>query len=157
MIIKGMPIVLNGVEQEICQMIGKERLRFDNWLGLDPKLYSGKDPLKTNIVSFGAELAFCKEANAYPDLNCEEIKPYDVKLHGKTIDIKYQEDRNGDLRCKGKERGVWPDWYVLMTGTFPVYFYVGIMMKENLIVPERLKVIKQGCPPMYVAKQDELD
>lgn len=133
-------ITLNETEQRLAKYLASQWTKYDDQIGYPPTI-SGKPVLQNNIDAIGAEIAFCKAANIYPNLNLHGFEEWDCTLPGGTkVNVK-QSPRKGshlDLLVQIKKYKTYPDIYVLMIGTFPTYEYAGWIEKEKVIKPERI-------------------
>jgi hypothetical protein len=155
-----MTIVLNEAEQIMAQFIAKSRYDNARKLGLAISKIGKQSHEFTDLNGIGAEIAYCKHMNIYPDTEtvyeAHELPPYDcVTADGTTIDVKATKYKNGRLLAtlnKGKIEQ--PDGYVLVTGTFPEYTVVGYMAAEDLLKDEMIDDLGHGKG--YMATQDML-
>lgn len=148
-------IELSKTEQEVVKLIALQRIIKVKEERLRQTIYGGdKTPLWAEIHAYGAEIAFCKHYNVFPDLSAGVYNMYDCIVDGKKIDVKHTTRPNGKLMVKAKGWTDPPDYFAMLTGKFPVYRYVGFMPAADLLVPER---IDESLPfPAYVATQNEL-
>lgn len=148
-------ITLNTCELEIVKLIAENRKRFNDRTGARETNYGDLDPAHKELNQFGAELAFCKITNCYPDLNWTGRIHYDaVSPNGKTIDIKTTNILSGHLLVKQKPRRNLPFFYALMLGELPYFALAGFMRAWDLLDEDRLDNTLEH--PAYKARQDEL-
>lgn len=152
-----MPILieLSPSEQKLCELIAQLRYESARGAGVrDQRIDTSGQMLDLN--GFGAELAFCKAFNLYPDFT---VGPrhggYDVKTHkGTTVDVKCTKYENGHLvATKHKEKGQ-SDIYVLVVGEMPRYKIVGYLEEDLLLSESNLKDLGKGMG--YAVSQDKL-
>lgn len=147
-------IKLNTAEQEVVKLIARERRKHAKENKLATTIYGGRNALMAEINYYGAELAFCKHYNVYPDLTIEEYKPQDSVVGGVRIDVKHTTRLDGRLLVKAKGWDDPPDYFALVTGKFPEYNYVGFLNASEVMREWR---IDQSLPfPAYAVKQEEL-
>lgn len=79
-----------------------------------PTIGNGRAALE--IGGTEAELAFCRLANVYPNLETERPGSVDCVVNGRTVDIKWTPRLDGSLVLKPRRRPV--DAYVLMRGRY---------------------------------------
>ena len=121
----------------------------------------GQSNEQTDQEGAGAEIAFCKLFNLYPDMNVE-IKSAkkgtdkgDAILDGKAIDVKSTTYKTGRLlAAKWKDPNSDIYAYALLTGELPNYTFRGFMKSENLLREEMLRDLGKG--EGYVAEQEDL-
>jgi len=149
-----MKITLSEVEQRLVKHIANLRYKNDRAVGATATLYN-RSPLENEINSLGAELAYCKIFNCYPDLGVNEFMPFDaIKPNGETVDVKHTILKNGRLLVKVKDRKSTPDMYALMIGTFPEYYYAGEIASNELL--DEKNIITNIAHPAYAVEQARL-
>ncbi len=149
-----MKIILSSVEQRLVKHIANLRIENDRKVGAVPTVYNA-DPMENEINYIGAELAYCKLFNCYPDLGIDEFIPFDaIRRNGETVDIKHTKLNNGRLLVKVKDREYTPAKYALMIGTFPEYYYAGDITSDELLRDEN--IIRNIQHPAYAATQSRL-
>ncbi len=149
-------VILNEAEQRLVSYVSRKRYAANRATGATATIYNDADAIENEIDSFGAEVAYCKLHNCYPDLDTTHRPPFDAKLQdGRTVDVKQTRYQSGVLMVKQIERQSHPDLYALMVGKFPKYQLRGHMTAREILTPNRLQV--DGWKhPAYVAKQEEL-
>jgi hypothetical protein len=106
------------------------------------------------LEGVGAELAFCKLANVYPDTG-NVPRPEDCHLRdGRRIDVKATRHEHGWLTAVRWKKPGAVHLYVLMVGEFPRYRCAGFFPSSELLQDGRLKEF--GSNLSYAASQDEL-
>ena len=108
-------------------------------------LYGDLTGEQYNIFGMAGELAFCKIANAYPDLTTSsKIKPFDCKVRGIRVDVKATLNDSDSTHCTAPQ---WKqasdcDVYALLTGSYPIedvtWRLYGFIRSDYLIHPDRL-------------------
>jgi len=148
-------IELNETEQKLARHIAKMRYVGAREDGIqDMKVGSQSNEL-TDLEGIGAELAFCKIANVYPDMNVKQVKDEDCYTkNGYAIDVKSTTYENGRLLAVRWKKPNKVDFYALMVGKFPKYRLAGFMKSDDLINPEMVKDLGYG--PVYAADQEQL-
>jgi len=147
-------ICLNEAEKRLVQYMAKQRIRHDRAVGGVATVY-GAEALKNEIDSFGAELAYCKYFNLFPDMDYEHFRFFDAKLPNRmTVDVKQTRYKNGRLLVKHKDREKLPDLYALMVGEFPNYTLIGHIHSGVIICEQR--VDRNLIHPAYAVSQSEL-
>jgi len=154
----GKVVTLTNLEQEIARLLAGQRFRSAREMGAVATLYGNGNPLKRELGAAGAELAFCRIADVYPDLDGEHPGVYDAWTRGgEWIDVKHSEQKDARLLVKATPDRLTIhrcDWYVLMVGVFPTFTYAGRMHADELLVEARLD--RTLTFPAYAARQDEL-
>lgn len=149
-------VTLTIIEQRLARTLARAWTEYDNTIDY-PGTISGLDDLTNNTNAIGAELAFCRIHNIYPNLNLNGFERHDCTLpDGTKVDVKYSphENPNYHLIVQIKNYKKYPDVYALMTGTWPIYHYWGYVPKKDIIRPER---INNNLPvPAYAYPRKEL-
>lgn len=148
-------ITLTEAEQRIVRFIAGSRMKANIRNGTNPTLYYGTDKTAHEIDSYGAEIAYCKIVNCYPDLHIDAYQKFDAVLSGGVkVDVKQTAREGGRLMVKVKDRSEVPDYYALMIRRFPSYRLAGHIAAAVLLVEAR---IDYKLPhPAYCAMQEEL-
>ena len=155
-----MDIKLNPCEQKMAQYLARARYNNARNRGVENKKMGGQSDEATDLEGIGAEIAYCKAMNVYPDtetnLQADELPPEDaVTKQGCRVDVKCTKYRSGHLLAVlGKKNKKQPDVYVLVIGEFPVYRIVGQMSATELLQEKRIGNLGHGNG--YMASQDEL-
>ena len=157
----GASITLDRVEQGLAKAIAQMRHNNNRSESVTNAKIGPQSNEDTDLEGIGGELAFCKLFNTYPDLSVETRSSLkgsdnaDAVKDGKTIDIKTTKYENGKLvAAPWKKQGKKPDYFALMTGTFPVYTFRGFMKSDELLKDSRLGSLGHG--PTDIALQSEL-
>ena len=149
-------IELNATEQALARSIATQRWTSCREAGLvNPQQGAVLSEQDMDLEGAGAELAFCKVANVYPDLNDDHTNQVDAWTRGGArVDVKATRHERGRLLAvRWKQTGK-VDFFVLMVGTFPKYRCAGFFPSNDLLKPHRLAQIGRGFS--YAAEQDEL-
>lgn len=149
-------VELNEAEQRLAQFVAKKRYAAAREQNIENSRMGDQSDEDTDLNGVGAEIAWCKMNNVYPDLDVSgPVKgPDGMTRTGVRVDVKGTKYPNGHLlavRWKGQGE---VDVYCLMVGELPRYRCAGYMVAEELLRPERLKDFGHG--PGYAASQDEL-
>jgi len=109
----------------------------------------------TDLEGIAAEIAFCKLANIYPDLDLDHTNPADCYLRdGRAVDVKSTIYSSGRLLCVRWKNVTEVDLFVLMVGEFPRYRCAGFASSAELMQSNRLVDLGHGVG--YSATQNEL-
>jgi len=147
-------IILTEAEQRLARYLAQERPRRNRAAGVKDQL-SGGDAEAVELDGVGAELAFCRLMNVYPDLTTEPRKGGgDCVVNGVTVDVKTTRYNNGQLIVKEKVPKNHATVYALMVGRFPEYDYRGCALARDVLRPERL--MKLGAGKVYAVDQEDL-
>ena len=163
MIALGQEVTLTEAEQELCKMVAKMRSVANRESGVTSrKMFDAESDLQIDIQGYGAELAFAKMCNVYPDftthIRSSRVDVGDVILKsGLSVDVKHTTRLNGNL--------ITPSWkcsavdlYALLVGIFPKYIFRGGMPKERFLCEHNLKDLrKTGKLDTFVVFQKYLE
>lgn len=150
-----MIVKLNQTEQELAQVIAQRRYESARGQGITDMKVGDQSNWETDLEGAAAELAFCKLANVYPDMEIGKASIEDCYLkNGYAIDVKTTRYEGGRLLAVRWKREKDVDLYALMVGTFPQYRLAGFMKSEDLINEAKLKDLGRG--PVFAADQNEL-
>lgn len=148
-------ILLTEAEQLIAKFIAKSRTDANKKPDGTNGNCFGRDPYELDLDGFGAEMAFCKDRNLYPDFSIGRRKgSADCVSHkGNKIDVKHTSNPQGDLLVKTtKDRGE-VAIYVLMTGTFPLFKIIGYVTEDEVFNAPKIK--GKYCEN-YILHQEQL-
>ena len=151
-----MKVTLNKIEQDICKMIAKERNDNNISNGSRNRKVGNGDDYQIGLEGYGAEMAFCKIQNLYPDFDCDAPQPFDCYWHEMGwVDVKCT-DRIGGMLIVGtwKKEKPTPDYYVLMIGKFPNYEYIGHY--DGTMIFNEDNIVNLGYGPVYAVRQGKL-
>lgn len=150
-----MRITLNESEQRIARWLAKQRYANNRKNNVEDRKVGPQSNEFTDLNGIGAELAFCKMLNIYPDLSvCPRSGGHDcISPKGYKIDVKSTKYENGRLLAMlGKEDA---EVYVLVVGEFPTYRWVGWARADELICEEN--IIDLGHGDTYALPQERLN
>jgi len=149
-----MEVELTVAEQKLAQYLATKRHQAARKTGVKNSRIGPQSDEQTDLEGIGAELAFCKIMNIYPDLQFGERPIEDAVLpDGRTVDIKTTQYKQGRLLAvPWKKPNI--DLFALMVGTFPKYRFAGMMTADELLRTERLTDLGHG--EGYAATQAEL-
>ncbi len=138
---------LTKCECETATYIAKRRVAFDrkdpNW-EITPY---GPEDLRDWPDNYGAEIAYCKMFNLFPDLGWEERLVYDcISARSNTIDVKNTAQRYNMYFIKAKKWDTIPDFFAFMISKLPSYEFRGFIEGKEAITKERYIGIDS---PMY--------
>jgi hypothetical protein len=141
----GTSVELNAAEQKLAQYLAKARNTASSAAVTNRRRWK-EDDERVNLEGVGAELAFCRLANVYPDLTTHiRAGGADALLHdGLRLDVKATRHENGQLLVLPSKTAGDADLYALMTGTFPAYVFQGWARAEDVRQPENLKNLGYG-------------
>jgi hypothetical protein len=155
-----MKVELNDAEQRLAAYLAKKRMRANRKHNITDQQISSLDKYDMEVNGIGAEIAFCKAANVYPDLTvatAANTRPvHDCVLNDKTWDVKTTTRKDGQLlvRKYKADEGKLSDYYVLVTGEMPEYTVVGYANKDKII--HRRNLIDLGYGLTYALPQNQL-
>jgi hypothetical protein len=150
-----MLIKLNQTEQELAQVLAQRRYEAARGQGLTDMKQGGQSNWETDLEGIAAELAFCKLANVYPDMETASMNPHDCHTRtGAAIDVKSTKYPHGRLLAVRWKDASKVDLFALMVGTFPEYRLAGFMRSKDLIQADRLMDLGHGL--LYAADQSDL-
>lgn len=150
-----MQIKLNEAEQRLAKFLARKRMQQARKQNSHVGPIAGDSQEQIDLDGMGAEIAFAKMFNVYPDLDYLEPKQADFYTReGFTVDVKTTRYRGGRLMVKPLHQSERCDVYGLMVGSFPIYEFVGTATKEELFKSENFK---RDLPrPAYVMEQSQL-
>jgi len=148
-------LTLNAAEQKLAIYLAKARNATNRNGGVTDRRRCGAD---IDLDGVGAELAFCRLWNLYPDLSLHPRSAAtdegDATLpDGRRVDVKATRHPRGQLIAVTwkKER---VELYALMVGTFPVYRFVGVQTAQALLHPDTITDLGYG--PTHALPQERL-
>lgn len=149
-----MTIKLNDAEQRLAQYLAQKRYQTARKNGVKNSKMGPQSNEETDLEGIGAEIAFCKMHNIYPDTAVGHTPLADAILpNGATVDVKSTKYKTGHLVvAMWKNPAI--DYYALMVGSFPEYRYAGMIKPEQIMQESHIKNFGHG--PVYAAKQEEL-
>lgn len=150
-----MRIELNVAEQKLAAFLANARYSNARNKGVEDKKIGPQSCAETDLEGIGAEIAFCKLFNLYPDTQTEYIPVHDAVLHtGQTVDVKSTKYNSGHLVAVKSKKEEPSDIYALMVGSMPVYRFAGFSTKGQLFRDANIKNFGHGDG--YALPQDGL-
>jgi len=149
-------IKLTENEQRLAKFIARSRYENARANNVKDMKMGGQSNEETDLEGFGAELAYCKLMNLFPDLDTDSYPNFDcISRFGVTIDVKTTKRKNGHLLATLKKKNNPPDKYVLVVGEFPSYKIVGEIGSEEFLQDVNIKDFGRGRG--YALTQIELN
>lgn len=140
-----MTITLTLAEIRLAKFLAKSRYQAARDAGVVNAKMGNQSDEETDLTGVGAELAFCRLFNVYPDLKIGVRKgSHDAIWSGYTVDVKGSTFRGARLLAKLSKKDAPSDIYALMTGIFPEYTFRGMATKRELLVASRLTNLGHG-------------
>lgn len=148
-------VKLESGEAEVAQIIGKARTRVNREKGIFNRLRTHDDPIQTEIDGLGAEMAYCKAFNLWPDLTVSvRSGGADAYHNGKSIDVKHTAHINGMLLVTPDKSGKGTDVYALVTGRLPNYCVIGYATSDEIF--NETNKVDLGYGEAYGIPQEKL-
>jgi hypothetical protein len=154
---RGAVITLTDEEVRIAGWIGHRRTEVARLNGIHryQTRGNGRTAEEIDVDGFGAELAFCKLVNVYPDLSPQpKSGGADCLVVGSFVDVKSRRQPFSDLLVvarPGKQTGI--DWYALMIVNWPEFRFAGAIPTLDLV---KQPVVDLGYGPTYAVPQTKL-
>lgn len=143
-----MKVELNRHEVMLAEYLGRLRYEENRKKGIQDNQVSKLDKVEMDQNGVGAEIAFAKWANLYPDMG-ENPGKWDVLTHSAYfVDAKNTMWPNGRLLITFKS-GSYADLYVLVTGSLPIYYVAG--WSTGVVIRQQTEDL--GFGPTYALKQ----
>lgn len=150
-------ITLNDFEVDMAKELARVRSAKDRTVGANATAYNGRDQQEIDEDGFGAELAFCKAFNYYPDFSTDpRVGGCDcVSRNGQTIDVKQTptiinpktlEEYPGLLvkAVKSTDERYKVDYYVFLHGKLPTFTMEGYASYDEAIKSETIEPHGEG-------------
>lgn len=150
-------LTMNEIDIHLATHLGTRRDEVNKAAGVVNQKHSERSDLAINIQGAGAEIAFAKLYNVYPDTSLNNHPVADVVLHGGiSIDVKQNPLPNGDLivSIEKGERIEKVDFFVLLVGQMPIFRVAGYISSADLFIPDNIANLGYG--PCYYVKQRKL-
>jgi len=157
-------VTLNKTELRLVEYVSQSRYRTNRDSGVVDALVADASPIKMERQGFGAEVAFCKLFNVYPDMTIEPRSGgHDCTMpSGLRIDVKSCTRRTDHLLVTMKKAGDFQrvDAYALMLcqdagdAVAPEYGFVGWCFYDDILDRACLKTFSTG--QSYAKTIDEL-
>jgi len=150
----GAVVALSEFEQQLCRLVSDARCAANVGNGVADQLVGGAPGVgdgSASLNGIGAEWAFCRLFNVYPDTTIHPRSSRrgtdaggDCRLRcGLSVDVKVTEwPRGGLLVVRWKGRGA--DLYALLTGRFPRYVFRGFAPADLALAPGRVSEAHRG-------------
>lgn len=150
----GYTVVLNDMEQVFARMMAQKRHNNGRAKGIVNQRIGPQSDFDTDLGGFGAEMAYAKLMNLYPDFG-NILNDFDHAHHdGTQVDVKHTERLEGRLLAvRGKTEHP-ADVYVLAVGRFPKFHFIGYATAAELLNDHNLKDLGRGLG--YVMEQTAL-
>ena len=148
-----MVVLLNETEQIIAKILAERRYKNNRARGVVDRQIGGQSSEETDLNGLGAEMAFAKMFNVYPDLGDVPGKEDGITRKGYTYDVKTTKYKNGRLLAVMSKQIEDCNLYVLMIGEFPSYRIVGYARAEDLLSGNYIDDLGRG--PGHAMKQTE--
>jgi hypothetical protein len=154
-------VTLSVVEQAIVKGVAKQRFNNNRANGVYNAKIGDQSNYDTDIEGFGAELAFCRLHNLYPDFSIsprstnEDQGDAILPIPNGIVDVKGTKYPTGKLITPTWKSKDAVDVYALMVGEFPNYIFKGFMKSSDLMVSGRIGDMGYG-KKSFIASQDEL-
>lgn len=150
-----MYVTLSDAEQRLAKYLAKQRYDSARDKGLPNRKMGDQSNELTDLEGIAAEIAFCKLANVYPDLDLDHTKAEDCYLRdGRSVDVKSTTYESGRLLAVKWKDAAQVDLFVLMVGRFPKYRCAGFLTATELLEAKRLTNLGHG--EGFAATQDQL-
>jgi len=128
-----MMITLNETEIIIAKHLAKRRYENNRDRGVKDRQIGPQSSEATDLNGIGAEMAFAKTFNVYPDLGDQAGKEDGTTKKGGTYDVKATKYKGGRLLAVLNKRQEDCEFYVLMIGEFPKYKITGYASAKELL------------------------
>lgn len=120
-------------EVRLAQFVGQERHNRARARGVYDQRRSGRDPLEIDVDGIGAELAFCRLCNVYPDLAFTlKAGGADCRIGDLGVDVKSTRKGDPSLFVKTSQIQRAIDWYALMLVDWPRFLFVGAVRSRDV-------------------------
>lgn len=150
-----MLIELNDVEQRLAKYLAKRRYDMNRDNKIKNQRIGPQSDDETDLEGIGAELAFCRAFNVYPDLTLNKHPEEDAILrNGMRVDCKATRYKNGHLLAVITKAHKPADLYVLVVGEFPKYRIAGFATAEEIFQEQNIHDFGHG--PTYAIPQNKL-
>lgn len=150
-------VELTNVEQVVVKWLADQRYKSARAGGVTDAKMGPQSTENTDLEGLGAELAFCRLHNLYPDLTVgPRSGGVDCTIGTMKVDVKTTKYKTGKLLATLKKKDeVEVDIYALMIGEFPKYTLVGWAWKDDLIQDENIGDLGYGKG--YILEQKQLN
>ena len=150
-----MKVTLDIGEIEMAKAIARTRSSNNRMAGVVCRMRSPSNTSEEEINGMGAELAYCKAFNIYPDFSVTPRKGgHDCVHHGKTVDVKVTPHINGHLLVLPHKEEHGGEMYALVVGWMPNYTIAGYATRDEVFIDDNLKDMGHGVS--HAISQEEL-
>jgi hypothetical protein len=151
-----MIVELNDTEVLICTQVAMMRNQIARAAGVKDKLvWKEGNKLRIETIGVMAELAFCKWANIYPELDVKnQSGTTDVIYQGWKCDIKATERADGQLMVSQWKKKESSDVYILGIIDANSVDFSGYALTDDIMQEANLKDLGYG--PTFCMAQDQL-
>ena len=151
-----MIVELNDTEVLICTQVAMMRNQMNRAAGVKDKLvWKEGNKLRIETIGVMAELAFCKWANIYPELDVKnQSGTTDVIYQGWKCDIKATERADGQLMVSQWKKKESSDVYILGIIDGNSVDFSGYALTDDIMQEANLKDLGYG--PTFCMAQDQL-
>jgi hypothetical protein len=139
-----MKIVLNDTEQIMARQLAKRRHDNNRARGVVDRQIGKQPSEETDLNGLGAEMAFARIFNLYPDLGDTPGKEDGTTRKGYSYDVKTTKYKNGRLLAVMNKRVEDCEFYVLMIGEFPSYTVTGYASAKELLSGKYIEDLGHG-------------
>jgi len=149
-------ITLADTEVFVVEALAKKRTEINDENNV-PRIILTGDPVEFEKQGCGAEFAFAKFANIYPDLEVRRRKrPYDCILGKFLVDVKQSKYSTGRLMVHTTAKPGEVDVYVLLRGELPTFTVIGWCYFEEVYRREYLQDPGNYKCPAYLLPNENL-
>jgi len=134
-------VSLNEGEAAIATIASVMRYCVNRAAGVKDKKGGPQSNYYTDLHGFGAELAFGKHRNLYPDLGTSPRSGGSdfINANGEEIDIKCTQYKTGKLIVNEKKKKSSTKYFVLMIGEVPDFEIIGYATSDEIFKDENKK------------------
>ncbi len=153
-----MEVTLNNGEVAIATVIGTMRATTARASGVANKKVGPQSDVKTDVIGFAAELAFCKSQNIHADFtigpqslgaDCTMPAPWNC-----TADIKTTTYETGRLIVPPNKKESGTGLYVLVVGKMPVFRVIGYAHETEVFLKANYRLF--NGQHSYILEQSQL-
>jgi hypothetical protein len=156
---KGTQITLTEFEQRLAKALAKERNQRSLAATKNQRVDGNRTDLELNIEGVGAEIAYCRMFNCYPDFSTTPRRGgYDCIVNGQTVDVKANAHIGNPylLASQGKTFQD-ANIYALMIGSWPTYFFGGWLRACDLLKSENITNFGYANSNPYAVHESKLN
>tara|TARA_Y100000310_G_C20561210_1_gene753154 strand:+ start:260 stop:775 length:516 start_codon:yes stop_codon:yes gene_type:complete len=137
---------LSEAEILTARVVASMRTGLNRQSGTPDAKKCDRDGFEIDLDGVGGEMAFAKLKNLCPDLGAlPRSGGHDfLTKNGRTLDVKTTSVKHGNLLVGENKANAPSDFYVLMTGKFPTYEYVGWASSKQVFKAENLVDLGYG-------------